>query len=104
MLHQWAEILHVFYAPFLTGPSSSLLCYTLCVCVCACSCLYGGAPRGPQARALAAGPHLLIATPGRLLDFITSGGVNVSKVTAAHWLLIGCLCSSPIIVTMALAG
>ena len=32
--------------------------------------LYGGAPYPPQERALRAGPQIIIATPGRLIDFL----------------------------------
>eukprot|EP00879_Flechtneria_rotunda_P018834 GHRR01019769.1.p1 GENE.GHRR01019769.1~~GHRR01019769.1.p1 ORF type:complete len:700 (+),score=221.54 GHRR01019769.1:222-2321(+) len=45
------------------------------------ACLYGGAPKSQQGRALTRGPQLVIATPGRLLDFINSGEVNVSRVS-----------------------
>eukprot|EP00878_Enallax_costatus_P036219 GHUV01040606.1.p1 GENE.GHUV01040606.1~~GHUV01040606.1.p1 ORF type:complete len:112 (-),score=9.15 GHUV01040606.1:46-381(-) len=47
-----------------------------------CSCLYGGASKGPQGRQISRGPQVIIATPGRLLDFIQSGELNVSKVGA----------------------
>lgn len=51
------------------------------VCWCfLCRCLYGGASKGTQARQLYRNPQLLIATPGRLLDFVHTGEVNLSKV------------------------
>ena len=33
-------------------------------------CVYGGAPKGPQAGELRRGVEIVIATPGRLLDFL----------------------------------
>lgn len=36
-------------------------------------CVYGGAGRGPQAQMLERGVELVIATPGRLLDFLERG-------------------------------
>eukprot|EP01059_Diplonema_ambulator_P007328 TRINITY_DN167_c0_g1_i2.p1 TRINITY_DN167_c0_g1~~TRINITY_DN167_c0_g1_i2.p1 ORF type:complete len:562 (+),score=171.95 TRINITY_DN167_c0_g1_i2:63-1688(+) len=42
---------------------------------------YGGAPKGRQGRALAEGVHICIATPGRLIDFISSGETNLKRVT-----------------------
>jgi ATP-dependent RNA helicase DDX5/DBP2 len=45
-------------------------------------CLYGGAGRGQQARELRQrpGPAIIVATPGRLLDFVRSGDVDLSRV------------------------
>ena len=40
------------------------------------SCVYGGAPKGPQARDLQYGVQICIATPGRLNDFLESGQVR----------------------------
>lgn len=45
------------------------------------ACLYGGASRGPQGRAISRGPQIVIATPGRLLDFVNSGELNVNRVS-----------------------
>jgi ATP-dependent RNA helicase DDX5/DBP2 len=45
------------------------------------TCLYGGAPKGPQARDLAKGVEIVIATPGRLIDMIESGKTNLRRVT-----------------------
>ncbi len=42
----------------------------------------GGAKPGPQARALARGVDVLIATPGRLLDHAGTGAVRLNAVTA----------------------
>jgi ATP-dependent RNA helicase DDX5/DBP2 len=44
------------------------------------ACLFGGASRGEQARALRARPAIIVATPGRLLDFVRSGDVDLSRV------------------------
>ncbi|KAJ1960753.1 ATP-dependent RNA helicase dbp2, partial [Dispira parvispora] len=45
------------------------------------TCCYGGAPRGPQIRALRQGVEICIATPGRLLDFLNDGITNLRRVT-----------------------
>ncbi|KAI8474541.1 MAG: P-loop containing nucleoside triphosphate hydrolase protein [Monoraphidium minutum] len=45
------------------------------------TCLYGGAPRGDQGRALRRQPQIIIATPGRLMDFVESGEVDLSGVS-----------------------
>lgn len=43
--------------------------------------VYGGVPRYGQASALRRGVEIVIATPGRLLDFIESGATNLKRVT-----------------------
>jgi hypothetical protein len=45
------------------------------------TCLYGGMPKGPQARDLERGVEIVIATPGRLIDFLESGKTNLRRVT-----------------------
>lgn len=45
------------------------------------TCLYGGAPRGRQAQELRDSPHIVIATPGRLLDFIQSRELDLGQVS-----------------------
>jgi len=45
------------------------------------TCVYGGAPKGPQARDLRHGVEICIATPGRLIDFISTGTTNLKRVT-----------------------
>ena len=35
--------------------------------------VFGGAPKGPQARDLERGVEIVIATPGRLIDFLSRG-------------------------------
>ncbi|XP_012259029.1 probable ATP-dependent RNA helicase DDX17 isoform X2 [Athalia rosae] len=45
------------------------------------TCLYGGAPKGSQARDLDGGVEIVIATPGRLLDFLESGRTNLKRCT-----------------------
>jgi ATP-dependent RNA helicase RhlE len=42
--------------------------------------LYGGVPLEPQRRALRAGATVVVATPGRLLDHIRSGALDLSHV------------------------
>merc|ERR1712054_40300 len=44
-------------------------------------CVYGGAPKGDQARALREGVEIVIATPGRLIDFLEQGTTNLRRVT-----------------------
>lgn len=43
--------------------------------------VYGGNPRGMQAASLRQGAHLLVATPGRLIDFLQDGTVNLRRTT-----------------------
>jgi len=45
------------------------------------TCVYGGTPKGPQARDLERGVEIVIATPGRLIDFLSSGKTNLKRVT-----------------------
>ncbi len=42
--------------------------------------VYGGAPKPTQQRILAEQPHILVATPGRLLDFINERHVSLERV------------------------
>lgn len=44
------------------------------------TCVYGGASRGPQLRDIRYGVDIVIATPGRLNDFIESRQINLSQV------------------------
>lgn len=46
-----------------------------------CGCVYGGAPKGPQLGMLRQGVHILVATPGRLIDFLEIKRVNLMRVT-----------------------
>ncbi|MDY6034938.1 MAG: DEAD/DEAH box helicase [Bulleidia sp.] len=43
-------------------------------------CVYGGAPAGPQRKALRVGCDILIATPGRLNDFINQGEISLDHI------------------------
>jgi ATP-dependent RNA helicase DDX5/DBP2 len=45
------------------------------------TCLYGGAPKYSQMHALRAGVHVVIATPGRLIDMLESRATNLLRVT-----------------------
>ncbi|EIE25575.1 DEAD-domain-containing protein [Coccomyxa subellipsoidea C-169] len=45
------------------------------------TCTYGGAPKGPQLRDIQYGVHLIIATPGRLNDFLEGGQVRLGQVS-----------------------
>ncbi len=44
------------------------------------ACVYGGASMEAQRQALARRPHLLVATPGRLLDFLRRGALQLGDV------------------------
>jgi hypothetical protein len=45
------------------------------------TCVYGGAPKGPQLGALRRGVEIVIATPGRLNDFLECGQVQLGQVS-----------------------
>lgn len=43
--------------------------------------IYGGVPKPPQQRELERGIDILIATPGRLIDFLESRVLRLNRVT-----------------------
>lgn len=43
--------------------------------------VYGGVPKSKQSADLNRGVEIVIATPGRLLDFLESGTTNLQRVT-----------------------
>ncbi|KFM28219.1 DEAD-box ATP-dependent RNA helicase 20 [Auxenochlorella protothecoides] len=45
------------------------------------TCVYGGAPKGPQGNDLRRGVEIVIATPGRLIDFLEGRTTNLRRVT-----------------------
>ena len=45
------------------------------------ACIYGGVPKVYQQRELEKGVHIIVATPGRLIDFLESGVTNLKRVT-----------------------
>ncbi|OMJ85970.1 hypothetical protein SteCoe_12603 [Stentor coeruleus] len=45
------------------------------------SCIYGGVPKIYQQRELEKGVHIIVATPGRLIDFLEMGATNLKRVT-----------------------
>jgi superfamily II DNA/RNA helicase len=45
------------------------------------TCVFGGAPKGPQLRDIENGCEVVIATPGRLIDFLEMGKMNLRRVT-----------------------
>jgi len=45
------------------------------------TCVYGGAPKRDQARHLRDGVEIVIATPGRLMDFLEQETTNLRRVT-----------------------
>ncbi|BGP37364.1 hypothetical protein JCM10450v2_001273 [Rhodotorula kratochvilovae] len=46
-----------------------------------CAAVYGGAPKGAQLERLQNGPDVLVATPGRLIEFLSNGDVKLQRVT-----------------------
>lgn len=45
------------------------------------TCIFGGAPKGSQARDLERGVDIVIATPGRLIDFLERGVTSLARCT-----------------------
>jgi len=45
------------------------------------TCVFGGAPKGPQLRDVENGCEIVIATPGRLIDFLEMGKISLNRVT-----------------------
>eukprot|EP00397_Hematodinium_sp_SG-2012_P032646 GEMP01034779.1.p1 GENE.GEMP01034779.1~~GEMP01034779.1.p1 ORF type:complete len:518 (+),score=110.45 GEMP01034779.1:228-1781(+) len=45
------------------------------------TCCYGGVPKSDQGRDLRDGVEIVIATPGRLIDFLDNGATNLRRVT-----------------------
>mmetsp|Transcript_58781 Transcript_58781/g.140108 ORF Transcript_58781/g.140108 Transcript_58781/m.140108 type:complete len:508 (-) Transcript_58781:84-1607(-) len=43
--------------------------------------VFGGVPKGPQAKALKDSPQVLVATPGRLQDLMEMGVISLAKVS-----------------------
>lgn len=43
------------------------------------ACVFGGASRQPQVRSLWNGPHCVVATPGRLNDFLGDGSIKLGQ-------------------------
>jgi len=48
-----------------------------------CICIYGGASKDDQRRLLRKSPDVVVATPGRLKDFMAEGSCDLSKVRFA---------------------
>ena len=46
-----------------------------------CVCVYGGVPKPPQQAALRKGVNVVVATPGRLLDLMEDGSVELGSVS-----------------------
>jgi len=44
--------------------------------------VYGGDPKGRQIARFINGVDILIATPGRLIDFMNEGKLNMNRVTS----------------------
>lgn len=43
------------------------------------ACVFGGAPRGRQIREIEGGVHFIIATPGRLIDYLQCGVASLNR-------------------------
>lgn len=43
--------------------------------------VYGGSQKGGQMQALRQGVHMLVATPGRLIDFLSDDTTNLRRVS-----------------------
>jgi superfamily II DNA/RNA helicase len=43
------------------------------------TCVFGGAPKGPQLRDIENGCEIIIATPGRLIDFLEMGKISLKR-------------------------
>merc|ERR1719265_2359677 len=46
-----------------------------------CACCYGGASRGPQLGQIRRGAQVIVATPGRLNDFIQAGQIRLGATS-----------------------
>jgi superfamily II DNA/RNA helicase len=44
-------------------------------------CVYGGVPKHPQVDALRKGVHIVVATPGRLIDLMQQGALSLAEVS-----------------------
>ncbi|KAK9917623.1 hypothetical protein WJX75_006589 [Coccomyxa subellipsoidea] len=44
------------------------------------ACIFGGGDRGAQEEAIQKNPHIVVATPGRLLDFVDASTLDISSV------------------------
>ena len=91
-------IIHINAQPYLDrgdGPIALVLCPTRelaqqvqqvasefgALCQIRNTCVYGGAAKGPQLRDLERGCEIVIATPGRLIDFLEQGKTNLRRCT-----------------------
>ena len=57
------------------------------------ACVYGGVPKGPQMYAVMRGVHLIVATPGRMNDFLTMKSFKTVR-TSSRVDVVGCSSSS----------
>ena len=91
-------LIHINAQPYLErgdGPIALVLCPTRelaqqvqkvadefgSMCEIRNTCVYGGASKGPQLRDLQSGCEIVIATPGRLIDFLEQGKTNLRRCT-----------------------
>lgn len=49
------------------------------------TCIYGGMAYGPQVSAIYGGVEVIVGTPGRLMDLLNDGTIDLSKVSAGVW-------------------
>ena len=52
------------------------------------TCVFGGAPKGPQLRDIENGCEVVIATPGRLIDFLEMGKMNLRRLVLIFFKII----------------
>jgi len=91
-------LIHINAQPYLErgdGPIALVLCPTRelaqqvqqvaseygALCHVRNTCVYGGASKGPQLRDIERGCEIVIATPGRLIDFLESRKFNLKRCT-----------------------
>ena len=59
--------------------TSDIEAYAKCIKGFSVTAVYGGAPIQNQIRSIKKGTHVIVATPGRLLDLLNRKAVNISK-------------------------
>ena len=57
-------------------------------------CIYGGAAYEPQENALQSGIDILVGTPGRILDHVTRGSLDLSELRSVRGSKAYCYCTA----------
>merc|ERR1719424_1334299 len=64
-------------------------CNVLCkACNMRCVCAFGGGPMGEQLSALKKGTEILVGTPGRLIDVLTTSGGKITNLRLITFLVL----------------